>query len=83
MTVQVRLTRLESVTRRRRQSAPDAHVLARLGGDQPDAKRYVRSVRQGGPCQDHALYRCQCGCVFEAPVSTSVECPHCGDAQAW
>ena len=32
---------------------------------------------------DHALYTCVCGFVFEAPVSTSVDCPHCGDTQAW
>ncbi len=32
---------------------------------------------------DHALYSCQCGYVFEAPVSTSVGCPHCGGTQAW
>jgi hypothetical protein len=33
--------------------------------------------------QDQALYSCGCGYVFQAPVSTSVGCPHCGDAQAW
>jgi hypothetical protein len=33
--------------------------------------------------QDSALYTCQCGYVFEAAVSTSVGCPHCGGAQAW
>jgi predicted Zn-ribbon and HTH transcriptional regulator len=32
---------------------------------------------------DPAMYSCQCGYVFEAPVSTSVHCPHCGDTQAW
>jgi rubrerythrin len=32
---------------------------------------------------DHALYTCVCGYVFEAPVSTSVDCPHCGETQAW
>ena len=33
--------------------------------------------------QDQATYTCRCGYVFEAAVSTSVGCPHCGDAQAW
>jgi len=33
--------------------------------------------------QDQATYACRCGYVFEAAVSTSVGCPHCGDAQAW
>ena len=36
----------------------------------------------GGP-EDRAVYQCPCGCVFEASVSTTVGCPHCGDAQAW
>jgi hypothetical protein len=40
-------------------------------------------MRLGGPTQDLALYTCQCGLVFEASVSTSVGCPHCGDTQAW
>jgi hypothetical protein len=42
-----------------------------------------RSLRRGGLPQDHALYSCSCGCAFDAPVSTSVDCPHCGDRQAW
>ena len=32
---------------------------------------------------DQAEYTCQCGFVFHATVSTSVDCPHCGDIQAW
>lgn len=35
------------------------------------------------PELDVAMYTCTCGLVFEAPVSTSVGCPHCGDQQAW
>ena len=42
-----------------------------------------RRAREAGPPQDKALYTCRCGCVFQAPVSTSVDCPSCGDAQAW
>ena len=33
--------------------------------------------------QDTAPYSCWCGYVFTAPVSTTVECPHCGGGQAW
>jgi rubrerythrin len=33
--------------------------------------------------EDHALYRCLCGYVFEADVTTTVACPHCGASQAW
>ncbi len=39
--------------------------------------------REGGAPQDQAIYSCGCGFVFEAHVSTSVGCPHCGDTQAW
>jgi DNA-directed RNA polymerase subunit M/transcription elongation factor TFIIS len=42
----------------------------------------ARAQRSGGP-EDRALYHCQCGYAFKAPVSTSVSCPHCGERQAW
>jgi hypothetical protein len=42
----------------------------------------ARERAAGGP-EDRAAYRCSCGCVFEAPVSTTVGCPHCGGTQAW
>jgi len=45
----------------------------------PDLER----VREAGGPIDQASYSCACGCVFRAPVSTSVSCPHCGTAQAW
>ena len=43
----------------------------------------MRRRREAGGMQDEAIYTCQCGFVFHAPVSTSVDCPHCGGAQAW
>jgi hypothetical protein len=42
-----------------------------------------RRAREAGPSQDKALYTCRCGFVFQALVSTSVGCPHCGGVQAW
>ena len=42
-----------------------------------------RRRREAGGLQDEAVYTCECGFVFHAPVSTSVGCPHCGGAQAW
>ena len=42
----------------------------------------TRERAAGGP-QDLAAYSCPCGYVFEAAVSTTVGCPHCGDTQAW
>ena len=43
----------------------------------------ARRRREAGVTEDHAVYTCQCGYVFEALVSTSVDCPHCGGSQAW
>ncbi|HEX5147366.1 MAG TPA: hypothetical protein VFV85_10095 [Conexibacter sp.] len=48
--------------------------------EQPPTEARERAA--GGP-EDRASYRCACGCVFEASVSTTVGCPHCGDTQAW
>jgi hypothetical protein len=41
-----------------------------------------RAKRSGGPA-DTALYSCSCGFAFQAAVTTSVGCPHCGTSQAW
>ena len=41
------------------------------------------SARRAGGPEDRALYLCACGTAFTAPVSTSVDCPHCGGDQAW
>jgi hypothetical protein len=43
----------------------------------------TRDARRGGGPEDRALYSCMCGYAFEAKVSTSVDCPHCGSQQAW
>jgi hypothetical protein len=43
----------------------------------------VQRVREAGGPVDSASYNCQCGCLFNAHVSTSVVCPHCGCGQAW
>jgi hypothetical protein len=42
-----------------------------------------RRLRESGGPDDRAQYACTCGYVFQADVSTSVACPHCGTAQAW
>jgi rubrerythrin len=42
-----------------------------------------RRLREAGGPHDRATYSCVCGYVFEADVSTSVACPHCGSSQAW
>jgi hypothetical protein len=42
-----------------------------------------RRMRDAGGPDDRATYSCGCGFLFEAPVSTSVHCPHCTTVQAW
>jgi hypothetical protein len=75
MTVRTRPHRRR--TRPRIGRRPPARVV-RAEQEPPQARE--RSV--GGP-EDRAAYRCSCGFVFEAPVSTTVDCPHCGGTQAW
>ncbi|PZS08588.1 MAG: hypothetical protein DLM64_12175 [Solirubrobacterales bacterium] len=85
MSVLVRSKRGQSIVHRRRHGA-SGHGQAAAGAAGEDAKAGApRRRRPGevGPLQDHAVYNCQCGYVFEAPVCTSVGCPHCGCTQAW
>lgn len=50
----------------------------------PEAPQAVEErVREAGGPEDCAHYTCSCGMVFEAPVSASVACPHCGGHQDW
>ena len=42
-----------------------------------------RRLRASGGPHDRAQYTCGCGYVWEADVSASVACPHCGASQAW
>jgi rubrerythrin len=87
MTVLVRSKRVES-TRRRRQT-PERHSVAHpapagAGVQTHEQRTRDRQVWSGQRlANDRAVYTCQCGYVFEAPVSTSVGCPHCGGTQAW
>ncbi len=82
MTVQVRSKRGKTRTPRLRREGRAAHAHLRSENPVEQVAASPR-LRQGGPTQDRALYTCQCGFVFEASVSTSVGCPHCGDTQAW
>jgi hypothetical protein len=58
--------------------AAEAPALAPAEPLDPEAR-----VREAGGPEDRACYTCSCGMVFQAPVSTSVSCPHCGTGQAW
>jgi hypothetical protein len=43
----------------------------------------TRDQARVGPPQDRATYNCSCGFIFQADVTTSVGCPHCGSELAW
>jgi hypothetical protein len=52
-------------------------------GPEPRSDDAAEPHVEADPSLDVALYNCSCGLVFEAPVSTSVGCPHCGVHLAW
>ena len=84
MSVLVRNKKESKGMMRRRHSH---HAPAPLVPHAPAARRVDDGVpgrrRMHGTPQDTATYHCGCGYVFEAAVSTSVGCPHCGTGQAW
>jgi hypothetical protein len=67
-----------SVLTRDPTATPEPDV-AREDDDLADERR----LRAAGGPDDRAQYSCGCGYVWEAHVSASVSCPHCGAAQAW
>jgi predicted RNA-binding Zn-ribbon protein involved in translation (DUF1610 family) len=66
--------RLQRITKRRQRRGRHRRP-ARLTRDQ-------RS-REAAKPEDVGTYTCPCGFQWEAAVSTSVDCPHCGASQAW
>jgi len=48
-----------------------------------DDHPHERRARESGGPLDTAHYACECGYAFDAAVSTTVTCPHCGSGQAW
>ncbi len=85
MTVQTRPHRIRSrprLGRRARRAAADLQPPLPAPRPATAPSPFARERAAGGP-EDVASYRCSCGYVFEASVSTSVGCPHCGDTQAW
>ena len=61
------------------EESPPPTPAAAVGDEHVDERRHRAAVNP----EDHALYRCSCGYQFEADVSASVACPHCGTSQAW
>ena len=66
----------------RRDHAPARPAEAAAPEPLDDHPQERRARESGGPI-DNAHYSCACGLLFEAAVSTSVRCPHCGAEQAW
>jgi hypothetical protein len=65
-----------------RRHHPPARPAAPPAAPAAQRREEQRARESGGP-MDRASYACGCGLVFDAPVSTSVSCPHCGGLQAW
>ena len=70
-------------TRPRRSPSRGSHGRPPPEVIEPAAGQDERRMREAGGPADRALYGCHCGCAFHAPVTASVACPRCGDAQAW
>jgi hypothetical protein len=76
----MRVRPLRQATRRAAPATRRPHLVA--VPQPPELKAEKRARASGGP-EDRAFYTCSCGYAFEAHVSTSVSCPHCGTPQAW
>jgi hypothetical protein len=63
-------------------AVPQISAEPAIPGADEDHPEERRARESGGPL-DVAHYTCGCGYVFEAAVSTTVSCPHCGAGQAW
>ncbi len=70
-------------TLRPRVSRPSVDVPPATTGEDEHAAALQRRIRDSGGPEDHALYTCSCGYVFEADVQAGVPCPHCGTEQTW
>jgi rubrerythrin len=77
--MRVRPNRNAAEPRRRSGALRRPHAPPAAADDLADERR----ARESGGPEDRAMYTCTCGYVFQAEVSTSVACPHCGAGQAW
>jgi rubrerythrin len=59
------------------------HVVPKAAPRPEPMHRDERRLRDAGGPHDRSQYQCGCGYLFEAPVTASVTCPHCGAGQAW
>jgi hypothetical protein len=78
--------RIPHPTRRLRTVAPRRGYRPMERSDvalEPPSITVETRVREAGGPEDSAHYTCSCGMVFQASVSASVACPHCGLQQDW
>jgi hypothetical protein len=75
-------TSLALLTRTRSAQNSKTHAPS-AAADPATRTRTALAPEPADPSLDVALYGCECGLVFEAPVSTTVGCPHCGAELAW
>jgi hypothetical protein len=68
---------------RRKSENRRPRLRGHVAPDCPEPAEPEQRVREAGGPEDTETHACGCGYVFEAPVSTSVACPHCGSGQAW
>jgi hypothetical protein len=77
----MRVRPLRHPTRRTPPAPRRPHLIP---SPEPSAEvKASRRARESGGPEDTAFYTCSCGYAFDAAVSTSVACPHCGATQAW
>jgi hypothetical protein len=76
-------SRRGSLLRREAPATPVAEPEAEPSSQGEDDLFDERRLRASGGPNDRAQYTCGCGFVWEADVSASVACPHCGASQAW
>jgi len=77
----MRVRPLRQATRRMSPAQRRPHLVS-VPEPSPEVKASRRARESGGP-EDTAFYACSCGYAFDAAVTTSVACPHCGTTQAW
>jgi rubrerythrin len=79
-----RLTTMRTTTKERlRSRGRRPHVVPSPEPRPEPVHSEERRMRDSGGPDDRAVYTCSCGYLFEAPVTASVTCPHCGSPQAW
>lgn len=77
------MTVRQATAPRRTPTGRRLHIVPPAAPRPAPMHRAERRMRDAGGPDDRACYSCGCGFLFEAPVSTSVHCPHCDTVQAW